>query len=167
MTSETPQILIVDDSEDSADITAAYLEDGGFGNVTFARSATEAFEIMGVNGANSGRDSAPRCDFSLVIMDIMMPEIDGIEACARIRVDPQFRHIPILMLSAARDRQALNQAFVAGANDFVSKPVGEIDLLARVRTCCVSAVNKGVGKSASSSSGTSMKPCSVKGWTNC
>lgn len=124
-------ILIVDDAEDSSDITAALLEDGGFGNVTFARSANEAFEKLGM-----GPDSPSSSDikFDLIIMDIMMPDVDGIEACARIRLHPPARYIPILMLSGVREVQALNQAFVAGANDFVAKPVTQIALLARVRT---------------------------------
>lgn len=141
------RILIVDDSEDSADITAAFLEDGGFGNLAFARSAADAFAQIGMGdnkagGERAGGDSAAGdgtraaagIGFDLIVMDIMMPDMDGIEACARLRLNPPSRHVPILMLSAARDVQALNQAFVAGANDFVAKPVSQIDLLARVRT---------------------------------
>lgn len=127
-TGSPAHILIVDDSEDSADITAAFLEDGGFSRLTFARSAGEAFALVGL-----GTDGASVL-FDLVIMDIMMPDVDGIEACARLRIHGPTRHVPILMLSAARETQALNQAFVAGANDFVAKPVSQIDLLARVRT---------------------------------
>ncbi|PEQ10495.1 hypothetical protein B2G71_21960 [Novosphingobium sp. PC22D] len=125
------RILIVDDSEDSADITAAFLEEGGFGNLTFARSASEAFDEIGVGNTPQ---QAPGIGFELIIMDIVMPDMDGIEACARLRLFEPTRHVPILMLSGARDLQALNQAFVAGANDFVGKPVNQIDLLARVRT---------------------------------
>lgn len=128
--SSPARILIVDDSEDSADITAAFLEDGGFRNLAFARSAAEAFERIRTRDDGTGAGIG----FDLVIMDILMPDMDGIEACARMRLDAQSRDVPILMLSAARDVQALNQAFVAGANDFVGKPVSQVDLLARVRT---------------------------------
>ncbi|WP_300379115.1 response regulator [Henriciella sp.] len=131
-TSRSPsRILVVDDSEDSRDITAAILEDGGFTDVTFARSATEAFELLGMNKQSQGQEDS---GFDLIIMDIRMPDIDGIEACARIRLHGTSRHLPILMLSGVREVQALNQAFVAGANDFVAKPVTQISLLARVRT---------------------------------
>ncbi|MCJ2188866.1 response regulator [Novosphingobium beihaiensis] len=123
------RILIVDDSEDSADITAAFLEEGGFSRISFARSAAEAFDLIGL-----GQEEHAAGPFDLIIMDIMMPEVDGIEACARLRLHEAGRYVPILMLSAAREIQALNQAFVAGANDFVAKPVTQIDLLARVRT---------------------------------
>lgn len=128
----TPKVklLIVDDFEDSADITAAYLEDGGFTDVSFARSAEEAYEILGLDGGSEPKDG----DIDLVIMDIVLPRIDGIEACARIRLHPRYRSLPILMLSAVDDVDLLNEAFMAGANDFVSKPVHQVSLLARVRS---------------------------------
>jgi phosphoserine phosphatase RsbU/P len=126
------QILIVDDSEDSADITSAYLRDGGFREITVAHSAAEAYNVLGIEGrADEGARSQ---HFDLLVMDILMPEIDGIEACARIRMHTSYRLLPILILSAAEDVELLNQAFIAGANDFTNKPVNQIDLLARVRT---------------------------------
>ncbi|MBB4303176.1 PleD family two-component response regulator [Rhodobium orientis] len=131
MSASASRILIVDDSEDSADITAAYLENSGFQDIRFARSAADAYAMLGLESTAPDADG---CTFDLVIMDIMMPEIDGIEACARIRLSPTGRDLPILMLSGVRDADALNQAFIAGANDFVGKPVSQIDLTARVRT---------------------------------
>lgn len=127
----TAKVLIVDDFEDSADITAAFLEDGGFLNVSFARSAREAYAMLGIEAAP---DAAAAEEYDLVIMDIVLPEIDGIEACARIRHHPAHRTLAILMLSAVEDVEMLNQAFMAGADDFVSKPLHQIALLARVRT---------------------------------
>ncbi len=126
------QILIVDDSEDSADITAAYLRDGGFREITIAHSAADAYAVLGIERQGEGGAQPQR--FDLAIMDIVMPEIDGIEACARIRLYGAYRLLPILILSAAEDVELLNQAFIAGANDFTNKPVNQIDLLARVRT---------------------------------
>ncbi|WP_127901702.1 response regulator [Solirhodobacter olei] len=128
--SATAKILIIDDFEDSADITAAFLEDGGFTDVDFARSAQEAYAILGIEPA----PEAPPPAFDLVICDIVLPEIDGIETCARIRLHPSYRDLPILMLSAIENVELLNQAFMAGANDFVRKPVDQISLLARVRS---------------------------------
>ncbi len=121
----------MDDSEDSADITAAYLRDSGFRELTFARSAVEAYAVLGIQRKDHDARSQ---HFDLVVMDILMPEIDGIEACARIRMQTAHRLLPILILSAAEDVELLNQAFMAGANDFANKPVNQIDLLARVRT---------------------------------
>ena len=125
------RILIVDDSEDSADITAAYLAEGGFSDVAIAGSAKQAYQALGIDPSVPESAAAT---FDLVVMDIMMPDVDGIEACAFIRLHPASRHMPVLMLSAARDVELLNQAFVAGADDFVGKPVSQVDLLARART---------------------------------
>ncbi|WP_160736515.1 response regulator [Altericroceibacterium endophyticum] len=126
------RILVVDDSEDSADITSIYLETGGFNQIEVVNSGQAALEIVGARDD----DAAPTDDahFDIIIMDIGLPDIDGIEVCARMRLNRPTRHTPILILSAAKEVQALNQAFMAGASDFVGKPISSIDLLARVRT---------------------------------
>jgi len=69
-----------------------------------------------------------------VLLDVVMPELDGIETCARIRKDQRYSDIPILMVTSLEDMGSLNGAFVAGATDYVTKPVNRIELLARVRT---------------------------------
>lgn len=132
-TGEAARILVVDDSEESSAITTALLRRGGFEQIEFARSGQEALECIGIDG-----ETPPSIDweieYDLVILDIVMPDMDGIEVCARMRINQPSRHVPILMLTALRDVETLNQAFVAGADDFVTKPVDEIRLLARVRT---------------------------------
>lgn len=132
--STSANILIVDDSDLSGEITAAFLQEGGFTNVYLAESAAEAYEELGIDPMTSTKPGAQAADIDLILMDIMMPDIDGIEACAQIRLDPRYRNLPILMVSAAENVEALNQSFIAGANDFVSKPVTQVSLLARVRS---------------------------------
>jgi phosphoserine phosphatase RsbU/P len=68
-----------------------------------------------------------------VLLDIMMPEIDGIETCARIRNDPRYADTPIIMVTSLDDMDSLANAFVAGANDYINKPLNRIELIARVR----------------------------------
>jgi len=63
-----------------------------------------------------------------------MPEIDGIEACARIRNDTRYVDMPIIMVTSLADMESLANAFVAGATDYITKPVNRIELLARVRS---------------------------------
>ncbi len=63
-----------------------------------------------------------------------MPEIDGIEACARIRNDPRYVDLPIIMVTSLDDMDSLANAFVAGATDYITKPLNRVELLARVRS---------------------------------
>ena len=69
----------------------------------------------------------------LILMDVMMPGMDGIEACQRIKAQDGLRDIPVIMVTIRDDEEALAQAFAMGATDYIIKPVKEIELLARVR----------------------------------
>ena len=80
------------------------------------------------------RPQRARRRVDLILLDIVMPEIDGIEACARIRSDLRYADIPIIMVTSLGDMDSLANAFVAGANDYITKPVNRVELLARVRS---------------------------------
>jgi phosphoserine phosphatase RsbU/P len=123
------RILVVDDSENSCDLTEAALLSAGYTNIAIARSAWEAFKILDIGAA--AMQQAPQVD--IVLLDIVMPEVDGIEACARIRSDARYADIPIIMVTSLDDMDSLANAFVAGASDYITKPVNRIELLARVR----------------------------------
>lgn len=123
------RILIVDDSQDSCDLTEAALLSAGYANIATAASAFAALRLLDI-GSSSTLDS-PQVD--IVLLDIVMPEMDGIEACARIRSDARYADIPIIMVTSLDDMDSLANAFVAGASDYVTKPVNRIELLARVR----------------------------------
>jgi diguanylate cyclase (GGDEF)-like protein len=69
----------------------------------------------------------------LILMDVMMPGMDGIEACQRIKAQDGLRDIPVIMVTVRDDDEVLAQAFAMGATDYIIKPVKEIELLARVR----------------------------------
>jgi PleD family two-component response regulator len=121
-------ILVVDDSEDARDLTEGTLLSAGFKDLIMASSAKEALGILDV-GRITDNDST----FDIVLLDIAMPEMDGIEACARIRNDPRYVDLPIIMVTVCDDMDSLANAFVAGATDYVTKPVNRIELVARVR----------------------------------
>ncbi|MFO1417823.1 MAG: hybrid sensor histidine kinase/response regulator [Methylotetracoccus sp.] len=70
----------------------------------------------------------------LILLDVMMPEIDGFETCARIKTEPHLREVPIIFLTALDDPDSKVRAFEAGAVDYVTKPIQHSELLARVRT---------------------------------
>jgi phosphoserine phosphatase RsbU/P len=124
------RILVVDDSEDSRDIIEAALLSGGYKDVAIAGSGWDAFRLLDVG---SGASSAPPAA-DIVLLDVMMPEIDGIETCARIRNDPRYVDTPIIMVTSLDDMDALSSAFVAGANDYINKPLNRVELIARVRS---------------------------------
>lgn len=123
------KILIVDDSEDSRDIAAAALLTAGYRDLKSAASALDAFDLLALN-----RGRRPPAGVDLILLDIAMPGIDGIEACRRIRSDLRYVDVPIIMITAMADMDSLAEAFVAGATDYISKPLNRVELLARVRT---------------------------------
>jgi PleD family two-component response regulator len=122
------RILVVDDSEDSRDLTEGALLSAGYTDIVTAASGWEALKILDVGRTT---DEVPSVDMAL--LDIVMPEMDGVEACARIRNDPRYGDLPIIMVTVLDDMNSLSHAFVAGANDYVTKPINRIELVARVR----------------------------------
>ena len=113
-----PTILIAEDHMDSREALGALLEAFGF-RVLPAVNGKEAVEMA--------RAEAP----DLILMDIMMPELDGFEATRRIRGFPETQHIPIITLTAMDGARSL--ALDAGANDFLPKPINSGSLLEKVR----------------------------------
>jgi sigma-B regulation protein RsbU (phosphoserine phosphatase) len=124
------RILIVDDSPDSRDIAEAALISGGYQEIAMAVSGWEAFKLLDIGTGENG----PPPVTDIILLDIMMPEIDGIETCARIRNDARYADTPIIMVTSLDDMESLSNAFVAGASDYVTKPVNRIELIARVRS---------------------------------
>jgi len=120
-------ILIVDDSPDNLRPLQVLLESSGHREVLTARSAAEAFARLGMND----RGSAAGID--VILMDIRMPGMDGIEACRRIKSDERFRDTPVIMVTGQTDEKDLEAAFDAGATDYLTKPVKVVELLARLR----------------------------------
>jgi PleD family two-component response regulator len=122
------RILVVDDSEDARELTEAALLSAGYADIVTVGSGWEALKTLDVGSANEERAS-----FDVVLLDILMPEMDGIEACARIRNDARFAELPVIMVTALDDMDSLANAFVAGATDYITKPVNRVELVARVR----------------------------------
>ncbi|QQN74228.1 two-component system response regulator [Croceicoccus sp. YJ47] len=129
---EQTKILVVDDVPESALITKAMLTKGGFDHIDIARGGRDALRMCGIG--DDGGTAAFAHSYALVVLDIRMPDIDGLEVCARMRLSRHTRRLPILMLTATNDAETLNQAFMAGADDFLTKPINDVRLLARIRT---------------------------------
>jgi phosphoserine phosphatase RsbU/P len=124
------RILIVDDSEDGRDIAEAMLAVAGYQHISTADSAEQAYRLLGIGEPAIQQPAA----VDLVLLDIVMPHIDGIEACARIRNDPRHSDVPIIMVTGLSDMDSLGNAFLAGATDYISKPLNPVELQARVRS---------------------------------
>lgn len=119
------KILIVDDSPDSQLLIKSILEYAGYKDLLTANSALEAFKRLGMDS-----NATVSTDIDLILMDIVMPEMDGIEACRLIKSFEYLRDIPIIIVTAtAKD---LQMAFAAGATDYITKPLNKVELLARV-----------------------------------
>lgn len=119
-------ILIIDDSPDQQALLRAILGKAGHTDLLSADSAMSAFSVLDMEGQE------PPAKIDLILMDVLMPELDGVEACRRIKSRPHLCGIPIIMVTAKNDLSNLQAAFAAGANDYITKPVNNVELLARV-----------------------------------
>jgi len=116
-------ILVVDDNAMNRELATDLLDDAGY-LVQQANDGHEALNLLDQNSAN----------IDVILLDVMMPGIDGYETCRRIKDHPIWRLIPVIMLTALNDVNSRILALDAGADDFLSKPFNEEELLARIRT---------------------------------
>lgn len=118
---EISGILIVDDNEINRDICAMHLEHMG---------APLYFADNGINGLKVAREKLP----DLILLDIMMPEMDGFTMLEKLKEDQSLAHIPVLMLTAKSETESVVKALNSGANDYLKKPFEEEEMVARVTT---------------------------------
>lgn len=114
-------VLVVDDQSSNIEVVTALLQRAGY-EVDAACSGAQALERC--------RQRAP----ALVLLDMRMPQMDGFQVCESLRRNPRTEDVPIIFLTASRERDGLIQAFQHGAVDYVTKPFVAEELLARVRT---------------------------------
>ncbi len=115
------KILIVDDDELIRFVIQNLLSSAGFRNVELVEDGSKALDII------------PEYHPDLVVLDILMPEIDGFDVLTTLRNDPHYRGLPILIQTALNSAEDRNKAFSLGATDLVTKPLNGTELVARVR----------------------------------
>jgi CheY-like chemotaxis protein len=124
-------ILIVDDSADQQLLLQTILNKAGHHDLLIVDSAAAAYDHLGIDHSQSDGQSSP---IDLILMDFLMPTIDGVAATRHIKSLDSLRDIPVIMVTAKTDLGNLQAAFSAGAMDFITKPVNSIELLARVNS---------------------------------
>ncbi len=116
-----PTILIVDDNKENIDLIAYFLKPQKY-NLLTARDGLEALKVV----------EEQKVD--IILLDIMLPHLDGFQVCERLKKDPSTRFIPIIMITALKELKDKIRSLEVGADDFISKPFENVELLTRVKS---------------------------------
>lgn len=114
-------ILLVEDNPDDEVLTLRAFERNGLANeIVVTRDGVEALEYLFATGPYAQRDPSPP---TLILLDLKLPKIDGLEVLRRLREDPRTRALPVVILTSSREEQDLVESYRLGANSYVRKPV--------------------------------------------
>lgn len=122
------RILVVDDDENILNLERTILEQKGF-------------DVIGAGGGAEALDLLAKQTFDLVLLDVMMPEVDGFTVCRKIKEDPRLKEIPVIFLTAKGGGEALAEGFESGAVMYINKPFTANKLLTIVNTMLESGSN--------------------------
>lgn len=115
------KILVVDDNEENVAILEARLQSRNYNTI----AAYDGFEAL-----KKTEEEMP----DLILLDVMMPKMDGFEVCKRLKVNPTTRMIPVIMVTAKADAEDIARGLEIGADDYLTKPYHQMELMARVRS---------------------------------
>ncbi|WP_419959897.1 SpoIIE family protein phosphatase [Psychrobacillus sp. BM2] len=121
-------ILLVDDNTVNLFVIEKILDSAGYKDTVSLTSAQLLFDYLQLDNPNPTINSV-----DLILLDIMMPEIDGLEACKRIKQNERFKDIQIIFVTALEDKNKLAEALDIGGIDYITKPINKVELLARIR----------------------------------
>ena len=120
-------ILIVDDDKDIRLLLSAYLKKEGYEQIFFAEDAQESYKQLGIGDFEKAEE------FDLIILDIILGNENGIDICKTIKGNEEYKDVPIIMITAKKEKDYLKNAFAAGAHDYIEKPINKIEFLARIK----------------------------------
>ncbi|MEH7096016.1 PP2C family protein-serine/threonine phosphatase [Neobacillus vireti] len=126
-------IVIVDDNITNLMIIEKILQKAGYDQLVLLSSARELYDYLQLDPTSSDSGSV-EVPVDLILMDLMMPEIDGLEACRTILADERYEDLLIIIVTAMGDSYKMAEAMDAGALDYVMKPINKVELLARIRS---------------------------------
>ncbi|MEW6324937.1 MAG: response regulator [Nitrospirota bacterium] len=115
-------ILLVEDNPDDEALTLRALKQNKIKNqVVVARDGAEALDYLFATGAHAGRDVTVQPE--VVLLDLKLPKIDGLEVLRRVRANPRTRLLPVVILTSSKEEQDLIDSYASGANSYIRKPV--------------------------------------------
>ncbi len=122
-------ILIVDDSPTVVRMLQATLERAGYTDIMCAECGVTALRTLGIEPQAPSHPTV-----ECVLLDIVMPGLNGIEVCRKIKAHPVYADTPVIMVTVRDEAETLRDAFLAGAHDYITKPVRELEILARLKS---------------------------------
>jgi two-component system response regulator len=118
----TKVILLVEDNQDDEELALLAFQKSNIANeVVVARDGAEALDYLFGTGAQTGRDTPVLPQ--VVLLDLKLPKIDGLEVLKQLRADPRTKRLPVVVLTSSREDQDLIESYDLGANSYVRKPV--------------------------------------------
>ncbi len=114
------RVLIVDDDENTLEILRRWLAKEGYITVT----AEDGQQCL---------DTLAKESFDIVLLDVMMPGVDGLQVCERMRENPAWRSIPVVLLTAKDDMETRTRGMALGVSEYLTKPINKLELFSRLR----------------------------------
>lgn len=116
-----PSVLVIDDEPDNFDVIDTFLGEQEY-QLNYASSGQEALKLLDTFNPD------------VILLDVMMPNMSGIDVCKILKADPKWQHVPIIIVTSLTSKEDLSRCLNAGADDFISKPVNSTELRSRLQS---------------------------------